>query len=232
MEQTSFAFSHEIPPDSCIALGDCHGQFSLLEQFVEWVKGSDARIILLGDLIDRSRNPGDDLRVLNLVRSMCEGPAEFGLSSCTSLVGNHEMLLLGTFEGYGWGDWVMNGGAWEEWKELFEYADWLKQLPYYVTVGNTLFTHSGGVYGKPPSEFMGSLSNREQFVWSRTACRKGAGLREWSNTLEKCVFGHSPDGAMPYLVGDSICIDTAAFCTGTLTAYNATYNTFNQFVLA
>lgn len=224
-----FIYDDAIPPDSTIALGDVHGQYSLLSQFVSWVKGSDARVILLGDLIDRSRTPGDDLKVLDLVRAMCESPEDFGLASCTSLIGNHERLLLNTLEGYGWQDWVLNGGDWENWKELSKYAGWLAQLPYYVTVGNTLFTHSGGVHGKNPSEFMNSHSNREQFVWSRTACRNGAGLKEWTSTFEKSVFGHSPDGDMPYSVGDSICIDTAAFCTGTLTAYNATYGWFTQF---
>ena len=224
-------YSDIIPPDSTICCGDVHGQYDLLYKFVEWVKGSDSRIIFLGDLCDRARFPGDDLRVLERVRAMCESPEDFGLASCTSLIGNHELMLLGTFEGYGWEDWVRNGGAWEEWKELSRHADWLAQLPYYVTVGDTLFTHSGGVYGKNPSEFMDSLSNREQFVWSRTASHKGAGLKEWSNTLKKSVFGHSPDGDMPYQMGDSVCIDTAAFMTGKLTAYNATYNTFNQLVL-
>lgn len=231
MNETSFCYSNNIPPDSVIALGDCHGQIDLLNLFVEWVRGSGARVIFLGDLCDRAKKPGDDIRVFDLVRSMCDGPEDFGLESCTSLIGNHEMLLLGTFEGYGWEDWVRNGGAWEEWKELSKHESWIKQLPYYVTVGDTLFTHSGGIYGKDPKEFMNSHTTREQFVWSRTACLKGAGLKEWSNTLRKSVFGHTPGGDVPYRMGDSVCIDTAAFMTGKLTAYNATYNTFNQFVL-
>jgi hypothetical protein len=47
--------------------------------------------------------------------------------------------------------------------------------------------------------------------------------------LKKSVFGHTPKSALPYAVEDSICIDTGAFQTGTLTAYNSTYDWFTQF---
>jgi hypothetical protein len=112
-----------------------------------------------------------------------------------------------------------------------EYADWLRSLPYYVTVGSTLFSHSGGVYGKDPADYMNSNSGREAFVWSRLAPRVGSGLEKWSQNLKKSVFGHTPRSAMPYQVGDSICVDTGAFQTGTLTSYNSTYDWFTQFEL-
>jgi hypothetical protein len=229
MTKSSFHFTSDIPPDSTIALGDCHGQIELLEQFVGWVSGSDARVIFLGDLIDRAKNPGDDLKVLELVLQMCESPEDFGLASCTSLVGNHEMLLLDAIDGYNLRDWVSNGGSVADMDNMEAYAGWLRSLPYYVTVGDTLFTHSGGVFGRNPANFMNSHSNREAFVWSRTAPKKGSGLAKWSQTLRKSVFGHTPKSSMPYRVGDSICIDSGAYATGTLTAYNSTYNTLMSF---
>ena len=226
---TSFHFTSDIPPDSVIAIGDCHGQIGLLEQFVEWVRNSDARVIFLGDLIDRAKNPGDDLRVLELVRELCEDPDKFGLASCTSVIGNHEILFLDALEGYGFRDWVSNGGSVADMEDMEAYADWLRSLPYYVTVGDTLFTHSGGVFGRNPADFMNSHSNREGFVWSRTAPKKGAGLSKWSKTLKRSVFGHTPKSAMPYRVGDSICIDSGAYHFGVLTTYNSAYNTFMSF---
>lgn len=126
---------------------------------------------------------------------------------------------------------MRNGGDWESLNELAKYRDFLDALPYYVTVDDTLFTHSGGVYGKDPADFMNSYSNREEFVWSRTAPKKGAGLSEWSQTLKRSVFGHTPRSAMPYRIGDSVCIDSGAYTTGTLTAYNSTYEWFTQFEL-
>ena len=226
---TNFHFTSDIPPDSVIALGDCHGQIELLEQFVEWVRDSDARIVLLGDLIDRAKNPGDDLKVLELVRRMCESPEDFGLASCTSLLGNHEILFLNAVDGYGYRDWISNGGSSADMDNMEAYVNWLRSLPYYVTVGDTLFTHSGGVYGKNPADFMNSCTNREGFVWSRTAPKKGSGLAKWSQTLKKSVFGHTPKSPMPYKVGDSICIDSGAYHFGVLTAYNSRYNTFMSF---
>ena len=229
MSKSSFKFTSDIPPGSTIAVGDIHACYAQLTQFVEWVKGSDARVVLLGDLIDRSKNPGDDLRVLELVRELCEDPDKFGLASCTSVVGNHEILFLDALDGYGYRDWVSNGGSVADMNDMEAYADWLRSLPYYVTVGDTLFTHSGGVFGKNPADFMNSYSNREAFVWSRTAPKKGAGLSRWSQTLKKSVFGHTPKSAKPYRVGDSVCIDSGGYHFGVLTAYNATFNTFNQF---
>ena len=226
---TNFHFTSDIPPDSVIALGDVHGQIELLEQFVEWVRDSDARVIFLGDLIDRAKNPGDDLKVLELVRRMCESPDDFGLASCTSLIGNHEILMLNALEGYGLRDWANNGGDLSNIVNMGSYAEWLRSLPYYVTVGDTLFTHSGGAYGKNPADYMYSYSNREAFVWSRTAPKKGGGLSRWSQTLKKSVFGHTPKSPMPYKVGDSICIDSGAYATGTLTSYNSRYHTFMSF---
>ena len=226
---TNFHFTSDIPPDSVIALGDCHGQIELLFQFLSWVKDSDARVILLGDLVDRAKYPGDDLHVLYKVQQLCEDPESWGLASFTCLQGNHERLLINAIDGYGYTDWVRNGGDWESLNELAKYRDFLDALPYYVTVDDTLFTHSGGVYGKDPADFMNSYSNREEFVWSRTAPKKGAGLSEWSQTLKRSVFGHTPRSAMPYRIGDSVCIDSGAYTTGTLTAYNSTYHTFMSF---
>jgi hypothetical protein len=228
---TNFHFTSDIPPDSTLALGDVHGQIELLEQFVDWVRDSDARVIFLGDLIDRATNPGDDLKVLELVRQMCESPEDFGLASCTSLVGNHEILFLNALDGYDYRNWISNGGSSADMDNMESYAGWLRSLPYYVTVGDTLFTHSGGVYGKNPADSMNSCSNREGFVWSRTAPLRGAGLSKWSQTLKKSVFGHTPKSAMPYKVGDSICIDSGAYHFGVLTAYNSTYDWFTQFEL-
>lgn len=227
--RTNFHFSDNIPPDSVIALGDVHGQYALLVQFLNWVKDSDARVILLGDLVDRGRYPGDDLYVLSKVQQLCEDPESWGLASFTCVQGNHERMLINAIDGYGYSDWVRNGGDWENLTELAKYRTFLDTLPYYVTVGDTLFSHTGGFHGLNPAESLHSFTNREELVWSRDAAKLGSGLAKWSNTLRKSVFGHTPKSPLPYVVDDSICIDTGAFQTGTLTAYNSTYNTFVSF---
>jgi serine/threonine protein phosphatase 1 len=219
-----------IPPDSTIALGDVHGQYDLFVQFLDWVKGSGARVIMLGDLIDRSKNPGDDLRVLNRVRDLMQDPEQWGLASFTSVMANHECMLVNCADGYGCSDWVRNGGDWENFEALKEHVDWIRELPYYVTVGDTLFSHAGCFPGVNPEESMHSYMGREEFVWQRGAfLRKGPGFDRWSKTLKKCVFGHTPRGPEPYEVPNGVCIDTGAYHTGILTAHNVTDGAFWRF---
>jgi hypothetical protein len=227
--KTNFHFSDVIPPDSTISLGDVHACYAQLTKFVDWVRNSNARIVMLGDLVDRATNPGDDLKVLELVREMCEDPDKFGLASCTSLQGNHERLLLNALEVHGYSDWARNGGDYENLENFREYEPWLRSLPFFVTVNDTLFSHTGGFYGVDPSIFLDSEDAREQLVWAREAPSKGSGLAKWSKTLKRSVFGHTPRNLFPYTVGDSICIDTGCCHFGVLTSYNATYNTYNQF---
>jgi hypothetical protein len=223
-------YNTTIPPDSTIALGDVHAQYDLFVQFLDWVKGSDARIVLLGDLCDRAKTPGDDLRVLERVRDLMQDPEQWGLASFTSVLGNHEAMLVNAADGYGWRDWVRNGGDWENFESLKEHVEWIRELPYYVTVNDTLFSHAGAFYGEDPGMSMRSNANREDFVWNRGSfLRKGPGFEQWSKTLKKCVFGHTPRGPEPYEVPDGVCIDTGAYHTGTLTAYNATVRTFWKF---
>lgn len=222
-----FILDDTILPDSVIAVGDIHGCYDLYEQFLNWVRDSGARVILLGDLIDRGPN---DLGVLERTRDLIYDPEGWGLASFTALRGNHETMFLNALEGLGVEDWVYNGGDWENWKELSKHAGWIERLPYYVTVGDTLFSHAGCFPGEDPALSMNTLTKREAFVWNRGSfLRDGPKLEAWSKTLKKVVFGHTPESALPYRIPDGICIDTWAFRSGTLTAYNSTYNTFNQF---
>ena len=225
---TNFLITDEIPENSVIALGDIHGCYDQFAQLLDWVYGSGARVILLGDLIDRGPH---DVAVLMRVQSLLEDPERWGLHSFTALRGNHEQLFLNALDGYGWTDWVRNGGDYENLDLLKPHAEWIRKLPYFVTVGDTLFSHTGGLYGEDPENYLHSVTLREELVWARTAPTKGSGLAQWSKTLKRSVFGHTPRSAMPYEAGDAICIDTGCFHTGVLTAYNATNNAFKQFEL-
>ncbi len=221
-----FKYSDKINPGDCIFTTDIHGCYNQFSQFLDWVKDSGATIVLGGDLIDRGPN---DLGVLERVHDLLQDPESWGLESFTALLGNHEILLLNAIDGYGWQDWVFNGGDWENFERLKSHADWIRKLPYYSVTGDTMFSHTGGYHGVSPAGFLNSVTNREEFVWSRDACRRGSGLAKWSKTLRKSVFGHTPKGPLPYSVGDSICVDTGCYSTGVLTAYNATLDTIMQF---
>ena len=224
---TNFHFCDVILEDSVIALGDIHGCYDQFAQFLDWVGGSGARVILLGDLIDRGPH---DVAVLMRVKQLLEDPESWGLHSLTCLRGNHEQMLLNALDHpSGWADWIRNGGAVEDIELIEKHADWIRELPYYVTVGDTLFSHAGCLYGEDPAKYLNSVTMREELVWARTAPTLGSGLSKWSKTLKKSVFGHTPKSPLPYACDDAICIDTGCFKTGVLTSYNATYDTFNQF---
>ena len=230
METTTFAHSDVINPGDIIFVTDIHGQLAQFVKFIDWVQDSGANVIFGGDCIDRAVNPGDDLIILETVRDLIEDPNFWGIESCTMLQANHETMLLQAIEGRDVVNWIRNGGDFENIDSLAKHADWLRELPYYITVGSTLFSHSGGFYGEDPQKYMHSEELREEFVWARSAPRKGSGLNKWSKTLTKSVFGHSPrNDGQPYRVGDSVCADSGCFFSGVLTVYNSTQDTIMTF---
>lgn len=221
-----FKFSDKINEGDILFVTDIHGCCNQFSQFLDWVKDSGATVVLGGDLIDRGPN---DLGVLERTRDLMLDPESWGLQSFAVIRGNHEQIFLNALNGYGMIDWIRNGGDYENIEALKPHAEWIRELPYFVVIGDTLFSHTGGYHGVNPAEFLNSVTNREEFVWSRDACRRGSGLAKWSKTLRKSVFGHTPKGPLPYSVGDSICVDTGCYSTGVLTAYNATADTIMQF---
>jgi len=219
-------YNTTVNPGDVIAVGDIHGCFDQFQGFLNHVKGTGAQVILLGDLIDRGP---DDLGVLNAARNLCENPEVWGLESFAVIRGNHEQMFLNALDGYGYDDWVKNGGNESIWKELAAFADWLRALPYFVTVGETLFAHAGAFPGKDPQQFLVTEYLREMFLWNRGPFLEvGPQFELWNPNLKKIVFGHTPRGPLPYTVPNGICIDTGVFFTGLLTAYNATRETFFQ----
>lgn len=229
MKKITFNYSDVSNEGDVIAVGDIHGCARLFYQFLDWVRGSSARVILLGDLIDRGE---DDLSVLNKTRDLLQDPESWGLESFAVLRGNHEQMFLNAIDGYGMGDWIRNGGDYENLHLLIKHEDWIRELPYYVTVGDTMFSHAGCYPGEDPALSMNSHTRREEFIWIRQPfLSEGPQFEKWNPNLKKIVFGHTPRSPLPYRVPNGICIDTGAFRTGTLTAYNSTQDTFIQFEL-
>lgn len=48
-----FNYDIVIEPGDIIAVGDIHARYDLFEEFLNHVRGSQATVILLGDIIDR-----------------------------------------------------------------------------------------------------------------------------------------------------------------------------------
>ena len=217
-------------PGDVVAISDVHGQIGALRKFVNWVKGSGAEIVSCGDMCDRAKQPGDDLKVLRLFKNMNENPEKYGIKGCVCLTGNHELLLLSAIEGYGATDWIRNGGDCSNLDKLAKFAPWLSTLPYYTERGETFFSHAGCFPGIHPEKYMASETLKEEFVWNRGSfLKEGPQFKKWAPHLKKAVFGHTPRGPEPWETKDGLCIDTACFHFGTLTAYNATQDTFVSF---
>ena len=195
-----------------VAIGDVHGSYSLLLETLQPLLGTQAEVVFLGDLIDRSPEPDGDIKVLDFVHGLAAAPELAGLSKVTVLTGNHEQLFLQALETGDSELWEWNGGNPALLTEAKEHVDWLKNLPFYYIKGDYLFVHAG--------------------------VRPDVPLEE--QTLEDCTWIRDPflnveDHGLPYTIvhGHTIVdypeihkhrinIDTGAFHTGRLTALNIT----------
>ncbi len=225
-------YSDNINPGDVICCGDIHGRLDLLDAFLDSVMGTQATVILLGDLIDRGP---EDLGVLWRVEKLLKEPEAWGLEAAYALRGNHEQMYLDACEGYDMGTWASNGGKYWQIDQLSQHSGWIRNLPIYMVVGDTLFTHAGTWPGVDPAESIAS-GRVDGLVWLREPFMTvGPQLKKWTNKIKRVVHGHTPffekhlrGQVNVSCKGDRIGIDTGAFFTGVLTSYNSTQNTFTQ----
>jgi serine/threonine protein phosphatase 1 len=223
-----------ISPGDVLACGDIHGASDLLDEFLNYVKGTQTTVILLGDLTDRGH---DCAGVLDRVKALLDDPASWGLQAFHCLRGNHEQLMVDAAEGRA-GDiqlWLQNGGnRCGQLERIMEHVEWVAELPLYMIVGDTLFVHAGIQPGKDPALYTKTRTLREQLMWIREPfLSKGPMFSLWNPSLRRVVHGHTPfldDERIGTVnvsdTGDRIGIDTAAVYSGILSSYNATKNTF------
>jgi len=220
-----------VEPGDILAVGDIHARFDLFEEFLNHVRGSEATVILLGDLIDRG---GQDVELLNKVRALLQDPESEGLSNFFCLMGNHEAMFVDALTGPG-ADfvlWLQNGGNFDKYDEMQEHLDWIAELPVYMTIGETMFIHAGFYPGVDPFDTI-NAGKTNNVLWMREPfLSMGPQFEKWNPDLKQVVFGHTPRDSKPYEIpGGGICIDTGAYHTGVLTAYNVTRNSFIQYTL-
>lgn len=224
-----FVFDDRIEPGDVIAVGDVHARYDLFSQFLDRVRGSQATVIMLGDLINKG---GQDVAVLNKVKELLDDPEREGLANFFCLMGDHEKMLLDAFEKDGsyYMLWLNNGGNFEDVGEIFEHIPWIEGLPIFMTLGDTLFVH-GGIYpGKDPLETV-RAGRADTLLWMRQPfLSEGPQFEKWNPSLKKVVFGHTVKGPVPYSIpGGGVGINTGAVGFGVLTSHNVTRNTFQQY---
>jgi serine/threonine protein phosphatase 1 len=186
-------YNREINPGDVIALGDCHGRSDLLDVFLDYVRDTQTTIVILGDLIDRGPNCAG---VLDRVKMLLDDPESWGLQAFYCLRGNHEQLFLNAAEGR-MGDlqlWIQNGGnASGQVHEMLKHTYWIANLPFYMTIGDTLFVHAGIHPGEDPVSYTQTRTLREQLLWMRRPFLDyGPMFSLWNPRLRKCVHGHTP----------------------------------------
>ena len=195
-----------------VAIGDVHGCYSLLIETLQPLLGTQAEVVFLGDLIDRSPEPAGDIQVLNLVHGLQENPEEAGLSKVTVLTGNHEQLF---FEAVETGDtelWEWNGGSLPLIQQAEDHIEWLKGLPYYYVKDKFLFVHAGVRPNVPLED-----QTKHDCTWIRDPF-----LNEEDHGLPYTVVHGHTIVSNPEIHPHRINIDTGAFHTGKLTALNIT----------
>jgi len=216
-----------------LAVGDIHGRLDLLNAFLDYVKDTQTTVILLGDILDRGP---DDLGVLLRVEKLLEEPEAWGLEAAYAVRGNHEQMYLDACEGYDVGVWASNGGKYQQLDQLSLHSNWIRNLPIYMVVGETLFIHAGVFPGVDPAEST-EAGRVDSLVWIREPFMTiGPQLEKWTNKIKRVVHGHTPFFENELLSqvnvsqkGDRIGIDSGAYFTGILTSYNATQDTFQKF---
>lgn len=224
----------EINPGDIIAIGDIHARYDLLDALLEQLQGTEATVILLGDMIDRG---GQDVQVLDRVKKLLDDPESEGFSNFFALMGNHEDMFIDACEGPSQDLflWLQNGGNFEQFDEMQEHLPWIKGLPIYMTLGDTMFIHAGFFPGVDPLKTV-SAGKADTIVWMREPfLSEGPQFEKWNPNLRQVVFGHTPKlpgeqgEGMPYMIpGNGVCIDTGAYFTNVLTAYNVTQSAFYQ----
>lgn len=143
-----------------IIIGDIHGHYDGLMELLDAVSPEETdQVYFLGDLIDRGPNSA---QVLQFVQQ----------SGYTSLLGNHEQLLLEAFpNGQASAPelqaWLYSGGqstltSFENPSALLDQLDWIGALPTYLDLGNIWLVHAG----VNPDIELEEQTNQE-FCWIR-----------------------------------------------------------------
>jgi hypothetical protein len=172
------------------------------------------------------------------VEKLLEEPEAWGLEAAYALRGNHEHMYLDACEGYDVGVWARNGGKYRQLDQLSLHSNWVRNLPIYMVVGETLFIHAGVFPGVDPAESI-EASRVDSLVWLREPFMTvGPQLEKWTDKIKRVVHGHTPffeDEQLGQVnvsqKGDRIGIDSGAYFTGVLTSYNSTRGTFQKFTI-
>ncbi|GAA1940554.1 metallophosphoesterase [Amycolatopsis minnesotensis] len=197
-----------MPPTYVV--GDVHGhrdglagalrERGLLDSSDDWA-GGEAHLWFLGDFVDRGP---DGIGVIDLVMGLQDQAAEAG-GTVRTLLGNHEILLLGM---YHFGDtdvpsdfgprsfarsWQINGGLLADQDGLTpEHVEWLSTRPLLAEAAGHLLMHSDTM------EYLDWGSTIDEVNETAGEILAGDDLAEWWDVWRRMTTRYAfrgPDGA-------------------------------------
>lgn len=197
------------------AIGDIHGSLDklrgLLTRCQEHAAGRPAKLVFLGDYIDRGPESCGVIECLLALQSR-------GGDDVVALMGNHEDMALSVIDGTSPArSWLAQGGA----ATLDSYGavrpdeilgahiDWMRALRLSHDDGRRLFVHAGVKPGVPLD-----AQNPGDLLWIREPFLSDR--RDYGRLI---VHGHTPlENGLPEIHGNRLNLDTAAVYGGPLTA--------------
>ena len=208
--------------DPIYAIPDIHGQSAMLDHALARIErdgGPDARIVFLGDLVDR----GPDSRAV--IERLSQGQAEG--RPWTVLRGNHDQMFMDFLDtgglqfrqiksGLSWRDRRLGGAAtlasygvtdpddtaaWQAAQAAVPqtHRDWLATLPLWHEVGDLLFVHAGIRPDVPLSR-----QDPMDLMWIREGFLEYQGAHPWL-----VVHGHTAL-EFPQYFGNRVDLDAGA----------------------
>lgn len=197
------------------AIGDIHGSLdklrSLLTRCQEHAAGRPAKLVFLGDYIDRGPESCGVIECLLALQSR-------GGDDVVALMGNHEDMALSVIDGTSPArSWLAQGGAAtldsygavQPDEILGAHIDWMRALRLSHDDGRRLFVHAGVKPGVPLD-----AQNPGDLLWIREPFLSDR--RDYGRLI---VHGHTPlENGLPEIHGNRLNLDTAAVYGGPLTA--------------
>jgi serine/threonine protein phosphatase 1 len=194
-----------------IAIGDIHGNIALLRQLIEESIKFDAEkhiLVFLGDYLDRG---ADSAAVIEYLMDLKTRFPE----SVIILKGNHELMAYQYLTGVNkWVSWQKNGG--DKTVQSFDRVmsvckavliPFIEAMPSYFETKDFIFVHGGIVGNKKPEH-----CTEYSLLWERE-------IQDYTGK-KTLVVGHSPVNEVTVLSNRVIQVDTGAYFSGKLSAYN------------
>lgn len=201
---------------STYVMSDLHGEYDKFIKMLTKISFSDNdKLIIIGDIFDRGEKP---LQILDYI---------INKDNIELLLGNHELMFMEAYNGYGFKNWVYHNGGYTTFKALMKRGNkymemlykYLEKLDIVKIVNNYILVHAGfympNNYKDLTIDELLKCQSVDYNLWDRSWIDNPKKLDNYT-----IITGHTPtffigDGIpkINYLNGN-ICIDCGATFDG------------------